>query len=185
MNRILIALIILVLSGCNTPAISVSADQRYLEAACVQIKMRTQDILQQKRDFYFDVSETKIGKPTDGVHGKSLEKFYLLDVLSYFTYANEHLLSPDAAKVKILSVEVEIGDNGVMAETVPVVFIKLRGRNASGQEFQIEKGATGPALSNWQQQGKRSAKEIESVNTAFLGAFLRTMLAIGDNSFGR
>jgi hypothetical protein len=174
----IISAALLVLSACASPVVPVAADQRYFDAACGRIGMTSPEVIRRKFSFSIDTSETVFSGPIDPVHGQSMQKFYSVDIPSGIGFVRDHLLNREAPKVRIDALELQVGDSGVTAQTAPIFVLKIRGRDSSGRQFSIEKGASGPAVGDFQSSEKRSAKMIESANVAFMAAFLRMVFSI-------
>jgi len=167
-----IAVTLLAFSACASPVIPVAVDQRYFDVACGRIGMTPQEFAQRKFSFSLDFSDAVITDPV------GMKKFYSVDVRSGVRFVSDHVLRREAPKVHILGLEVEVGEGGVTAETTPIFFLKVRGRDTAGHEFSFEKGASGPAVGVFQSAEKRNAKLTESANIAFMAAFLRMVVTI-------
>ncbi|MBI2518461.1 MAG: hypothetical protein HYV95_16395 [Opitutae bacterium] len=174
----IVSVALLAMCACASPVIPVAADHRYFDAACSRIGTTSQEFERKKFSFSIDFSEAVITGPVDTRYGRSMEKFYSVDIRSGIRFVSDHLLRGQAPKVSILALEVEVGEGGVTAETAPIFFLKVRGRDSAGRDFSFEKGASGPAVGVFQSADKRNRKMIESANIAFLAAFLRMIVSI-------
>jgi hypothetical protein len=171
---------ILLVNATAQAAIPVAADDKFLADACKRINVRQGDVIMRACRIRLDTSQVRIGVPTDSVHGQSTEKFYSVDALSYVAFCNSHLVNGGEFSLKVLSIDVQTGDGGVMAEA-PVFIFKLRAVDGAGHEYSVTKGASGPSFSDWSfRRFDRNPTRIRSANIVCLGAFLSTIIALNE-----
>jgi hypothetical protein len=172
-------------AGCSSITVTptrVSADIKLLDQACSRVGIDAGQFVAAARSVRLDFSQASVPPPVDAVHGRPMAKIYAIDVPSFFAVLTRYPSSGVGNDVRVKELKIEIGDNGVTAESAPVFFITLTAIDGHGATFSIRQGAAGPGVGDFQGKADRDFLLAQSASVAFLSAFVRVVVATSQHA---
>jgi hypothetical protein len=106
-----------------------------------------------------------------------MAKIYDINLLSFVTLFSSYSTPATINVISVQELKIEIGANGVTAQSAPVFFVTLTGTDGHGGTLSVSQGAAGPRVSDFQGQSTRHALLTESARTGLLSAFARVIVA--------
>jgi hypothetical protein len=175
-----IMLVLPFVAGCSSITVTptrVSADIKLLDQACSRVGIDAGQFVAAARSVRLDFSQASVPPQVDAVHGRPMAKIYAIDVPSFFAVLDGYASSEGGNVVHVKELKIEIGDNGVTAESAPTFFITLTAMDSHGATFSIRQGAAGPGVADFQGKADRDFLLAQSASVGLLSAFVRVVVA--------